>query len=609
MYYLRANQWFALKGGYLTNVVDDLYQEILKPVTENSVKDFLCAVSNNFIYSVLSENAYFNTCVSVSNFIGNTHKTIRLPSTRRVTYSSEALSESVNKGFGMKKINWRDMYFLPVEQLPGSGLRVGVWYGICPGTFIPRLSPLGELAVEWWRDTSEYQRGPLHFTQAINKMRSRDEQDENKTHKTYFAPFFVHPSWYQKSPGTEFYALPAGFVITGVEMYMNYAAFRDYSNFWRYNWKEKDNCRDAPARYFDGTSGAGQLFFAKNFAPLYEEHDEEHIKQEIANINARSLVEGSIGAQKQPIVYPPPQRNVQAHQQITVPSFQQWQIPGQRGPLGYIPTQNNPASQQVPAENVQAQSIQPPNVAVPQQVPAQNISASPVRPPHDPFQMTGSQPGPLTSTPKRRPVQAPASRPPFPPIKRVSSVIQQQGQASSSTVGATGGSQSGLDLSSGYQTQGMPPRPSSSIGPTTSMMQQSHSRAQSGVPWNQVAPPSTSSYSGRGPHPGQNEQFPSSSASSSQPGVAHLSPPLRADRDLPIRVPDAFNSAFAQLQWGTSQPNVSSSMQPGYQFGMAPTTDMPQQSASLSALLNLGMNNEHEAWSQANQGETEHEPE
>ena len=118
------------------------------------------------------------------------------------------------------------MYFLPVEQLPGSGLRVGVWYGICPGTFIPRLSPLGELAVEWWRDTSEYQRGPLHFTQAINKMRSRDEQDENKTHKTYFAPFFVHPSWYQKSPGTEFYALPAGFVITGVEMYMNYAAFR-----------------------------------------------------------------------------------------------------------------------------------------------------------------------------------------------------------------------------------------------------------------------------------------------------------------------------------------------------------------------------------------------
>ena len=74
--------------------------------------------------------------------------------------------------------------------------------------------------------------------------------------------------------------------MVGVEQFH----ITDYSNFWRYNWKEKDNCRDAPARYFDGTSGAGQLFFAKNFAPLYEEHDEEHIKQEIANINARSLV-------------------------------------------------------------------------------------------------------------------------------------------------------------------------------------------------------------------------------------------------------------------------------------------------------------------------------
>ena len=50
--------------------------------------------------------------------------------------------------------------------------------------------------------------------------------------------------------------------------------------------------------------------------------------------------------------------------------------------------------------------------------------------------------------------------------------FRQQRQASSSTVGTTGGSQSGLDLSSGYQTQGKPPQRSSSMGPTTSAMQE-----------------------------------------------------------------------------------------------------------------------------------------
>ena len=197
-------------------------------------------------------------------------------------YADDKLSKAIlQKRLAYKNINWPTMLFLPVEELPGSGLRVGVWYEITAGTFLPRMSNAGELRVEWWRSPKN-QLSPLYFVDSINQLRSLDHNDNNNSHAKLFAPFFIHPSWFEPNGMQGHYALPAGFVVMGVHFDVNEGNmyFKPYSDFWVRNQPELDKCVNRQQHYFDGSRGH-QYFLARSPTFLSQEDNEQITQQEL----------------------------------------------------------------------------------------------------------------------------------------------------------------------------------------------------------------------------------------------------------------------------------------------------------------------------------------